>query len=284
MTERLTPQERSHREYHRSAVVDGRRKEYEVSTSERLLEEICKSFGTELLPAELNSAGLVRLSRPVALTHSLTGDRKMFQAQWTRFSPFFYDLNTLIAIYRENADNVGRKSDEFLRKEMFERIKEQNKGTENIVYFKSVTDNTHIPDVHVKTWRKGIYFAISDLGEDEDMSRVKPFFVHDRYTWGETGNKTPSVHIVFSIGPEFFSNGYRAEESDRNDQLYIDFPKQFKAHEEALSMGIKLHPSSAALEMPKPVCIEIPKSKPRELTMGLIHAYLRNTLTGHTLH
>ena len=89
---------------YREAQADGVAREYLPSTTELLLEDLCRSWNTSLLPATLgegNTSKLVRLSQPAVFDEG----KKLLQVQWTRFSP----LKSLRAIPTYKHNRKGRK-------------------------------------------------------------------------------------------------------------------------------------------------------------------------------
>src|SRR3989344_4684954 len=85
----------------RRARFENRISQYNPSTTEVLLEKICNSFGTELLPAQINPVNgtkLVRISKPAIIKKG--GRVRVLQFQYTRFSPL--SSQRMVEVYNEN--------------------------------------------------------------------------------------------------------------------------------------------------------------------------------------
>lgn len=278
----------------RSAIIhfpEGkpRTEEYNPSRSEKLLEEICRSFGTELEQAYVdiyNGRKLVRLSKPVVLTNVDTGERNLLVMQSTRFSPFTRDGSKIIEICKNKSK---KKLDDNILEEIGGKIRERDGEWDP---FREVTDNTFIPDVKLARWRKELYFAIFNLAKGqtipEDMTRS--FLIH------EHRKGTPDIHATFYREPLFVKDGWVEKDKDVRDTLRVDFPKIHSRHNEAMGLALGLHPANAIESEKQPgktlftqeayptgFSYSLLQDMPINLTMGLIHSYLKRIVLGSSL-
>jgi hypothetical protein len=277
----------------RSAVVyspEGKPKikEYNPSTSEELLEQICRSFGTELEKAYVipyNGTKLVRLSKPVALTNLDTGERNLLVMQSTRFSPFCRDQSKIIELYKNNSK---KKLDDKILEEIEEKIKKRDGGWDN---FKEITDNMFIPEVALSRWRKELYFAIFNLERNQDIPNemLKPFIVHEHM------KGIPDIYIVFHRQPQYFKDRRVEKDKDVKDTLYVGFPKIYTRQKEAIESALLIHPideikseqSGTTLftqdGYPKGASYTLSPNVSTNLTMALVQTYIKRLTLGNSL-
>lgn len=259
---------------------------YDPSRTEILLEEIARSFGTELGEAYLNrdnGTKLVRLSRPLVLTHSSTGERSLLAMQYTRFSPFLLDRETIIRVHKEKTPRDKRKSPEKVMELIGTAIEE--KDGSNWDATREVTDTMFIPNIPIVRWRKHFYFAVFRLDSKEDLPEdAQPFTIHEEIVYGR---RPSDIHITFTREPLFVSSpGFGGVRNDLKspDSLRFSFPKIYSKHREAISSTNTLH-SSERREVvgERGVTYEIPSSESSTLTMASIQAYLKKMCVGVTL-
>jgi hypothetical protein len=277
----------------RSAVVyspEGKPKikEYNPSNSEELLEQICRSFGTELEKAYVipyNGTKLVRLSKPVALTNLDTGERNLLVMQSTRFSPFCRDQSKIIESYKNNSK---KKLDDKILEEIEEKIKERDGEWD---HFKEITDNKFIPNVALARWRKELYFAIFNLDKNQDVPKemLKPFIIHEHM------KGIPDIYIVFHRQPQYFKDDWVEKDKDVKDALYVDFPKIHKKQGEAMESALLIHPVNRIEGKQSGTTLFTQDSYPRgasytlspdvstNLTMALIQTHLKRITLGNSL-
>ena len=251
---------------------------YTPSTTELLLEQICELFGTELLQAYVNPANgtkLVRISKS-AIVESSNRKKRVLQFQYTRFSPLHY--SEMINVYNQN--RTRRKDG---RKILYASIlKEIEKQYEKWDAFEEVTNPTYLDNLNLHRWEKGLYFSVYDIENEEGLEeRLNPFLIHEHVHFD---GKLPQVHITFKIEP-FFEIGAGVENTnDKYDKLNIDFPQTEVEHRICVNSALSLHPLDN-LKIPESAFkheygrfeenYKLHSNVPRELTMGLITAYLR---------
>lgn len=264
---------------------NNREKTYTASTTELLLEQICESFGTELLQAEINDINgtkLVRESRPAIVRHP-EGKKRILQVQYTRFSPLMENPNKIAEVYNKNrARQKGKRkiSNESALREIWEQHEEWDA-------FEIVTNQEYINDFNLHRWRKSLYFAVYDVENKEKAAeKLKPFSVHEPI---EFGKRLPQIHITLDIEPFFVIGLVQENTKEIYDNLRIDFPQEEAEHRMRIGSALSLHPLTN-LKHPENAFKEnyeifrknykIHSSVPRELTMGLITAYLRRLCLG----
>jgi hypothetical protein len=253
--------------------------EYLASGTEKLLEKMCESFGTELLQAyvnPLNGPKLVRQSEPAVVSHP-SGKKRVLQFQYTRFPAF--QSNRAIDVYNENRARMKSK-----RKISSESVwKEIGAQHEEVDAFEAVTNEKYIKHLELHRWPKGLYFAVYDVENEQGLAeRLKPFLIHEHV---EFEGKLPRIHITFDIEPYFVTgDSYREPTKDVYDTLAIDFPQIAEEHRACERAALSLHPLNSLIVPEKafqhnPRTLtqrhEIHSEVPRKLTMGLIAAYLR---------
>lgn len=273
-------------------------KEYSPSGTEELLEEVCRSFHTELGQAEINPINgtkLVRVARPIVVANQYTHEESLLAFQYTRFSPFYGDSSKLVEMYKANVQVPHNKSFEKIMEDIERSVKERQGGEWNP--FEEVTDSAYIPDVHLARWRKALYFSVFKLDNDGvPQQQVKPFTIHEG---GSFANRPPDIHITFQRAPLFFDGNRVENDKGLTDYLTVDFPRIRQEHNAALQTAFSLHPldkigqgtapSSNEVTFKitsdgiKQTMYDIPSSTPREQTMGFIQAYLRKVCSGSTL-
>lgn len=254
--------------------------EYTPSKTELLLEQICASFGTELLQAYLNpviGAKLVRQSKPTIAQHP-DGKERVLQFQYTRFSPLY--ASGAVEIYNKNrATRKGKRKREICYASMIREIEKQHEKWNS---FEEVTNSRYIDNLNLHRWQKELYFAVYDIGDKEGIEeKLKPFLIHERVHFDE---KLPQVHITFSIKPFFEIGGMRENTHDKYDILNIDFPQADAEHRTCVHSALSLHPLNN-LRSPENAfkeehgrfgeTIQIHSNVSRELSVGLIAGYLR---------
>lgn len=259
---------------------NNREKTYTASTTELLLEQICESFGTELLPAEINDINgtkLVRESRPAIVKHP-EGKKRILQVQYTRFSPLMENNDKIVEIY--NGNRVRQKGKRKIsNKSALREIWEQHEEWDA---FEIVTNPRYIDNLNLHRWRKGLYFAVYDVENKERIAeKLKPFSVYEPI---EFGKRLPQIHITLNIEPFFLIGIVQENTREVYDNLRIDFPQEEAEHRMRISSALSLHPLTN-LKNPENAFKEnyerfrkdykIHSSVPRKLTMGLITAYLR---------
>lgn len=260
---------------HRTARFLHRTVEYNPSTSETILEKMCGSFGTELLPAVITPERLVRVSEPAFVT-SPDGRNRVLQFQYTRFSP----LTSRNAHEVYNKNRVRGRKRELSHESMLKEIEGQNEPW-NLV--REVTDSAYFENLRVHRWPKGLYFAVYDTEEKPGVTRtLKPFLVYESNTQLE--GVLPSVHLTLSIEPFFVVGSMREGTRDKYDSLNINFPRINTEHRNNVESALNLHPLNQ-LRTPQDAFKEdgrifseryrVHSDVPRELTMGFIAAYLR---------
>jgi hypothetical protein len=269
---------------------------YDPSGTERLLEEVCLSFGTELGEAFINpwnGTKLVRTSRPAIVTHRGTGERRALQFQYSRLSPFLRCEGKVIELYREHTKS-RKKSNERVLGDLMEAIKDRNNGQWDV--FRDVTDNQFIPGVGVARWPKELYFAVYRLGEAGlPEEELQPFTIHDSLVFRGI---MPDVHITFQRQPRFVRHDWIEPTPEAYDGLHFSFPRQQYEHEEAVSSAVSVSPLDKLRAesrdgeqpetfrrnyFPRTVTHDISSDMSRTLTMGYIQAYLRKLSVGATL-
>lgn len=256
-------------------------REYSPSQTERLLEEICLSFKTELKPAyvnPLNGAKLVRLSKPVILTHKETGGKSLLAMQSTRFSPFF-DQNEVARIYN-NMDPKKEDSEEETLTEIEEEIRKRDDKDNS---FRAVTDRNYIPRLSLARWRKEIYFAVFSL-DAVPTEEVKPFMIRE---YGIGGPGLPDVHLVFRRQPLYLNQGSILNHQ-RKDSLSFDFPRISRRHDDALGLASSLlfpdkQDLKSGLTPRTSATYDIDPKAPVTRTMAFIQRYLQRITQGTTL-
>jgi len=256
------------------------------NATDELLEEICSSFGTELLSEEINTINgvkAVRISRPVVVT-DLDGQNRILQAQYTRFPP----LHSLrfIEVYNRNR-SMQRGKRKISRESVVREIIKQHQPWDS---HSEITDPRYIENLEVNRWEKGVYFAVYDLKGDEIPDNLEPFLIHEEGF--EFKRRLPSLHITLHKEPLFLIGEIRREDSDDvYDNLRISFPETQHQHNQAFDSTVLLHPvnklgNGSETQMFKRdfrrfgEIYEIHSSVPEELTMGLIRGYLRRYCLG----
>jgi hypothetical protein len=255
-------------------------RQYTPSTTEVLLEEMCKTFGTELLPAIIDSGSgtkLVRISKPslIAQTNRV---KKIMQFQYTRFSPVD-DSEKMCEVYNSN-----RK-----RKLCIESIwKEIKKKHEKWDCISEVTDNEYIEFLKLHRWKKSLYFAVYDIENEEGIEeRLKPFLIHEHIQFD---GKLPQAHINFSIKPFFVVKYIRENTKNIYDSLSITFPQTEAEYRSRTNIALSLHPLDN-LKSPENAIIrdfgrfgenyQIHSRVPRILTMAFIEKYLKEVVSAN---
>lgn len=258
------------------------RRQYEPSTSELLLEEMCRSFGTELLEAYINIINrtmLVRIANPVRITNP-NGVEKTLQFQLARFCPA--DHRRAREIFQKNLGKPS-KADTI-------RIGQEREG--NWDSFRAVTDQYYLEHLGVHRWPKEIYVAVY---EEKYSPDPKLFWIHEQRE--QVG--APRLCMKFEIQPYFIIG--MSQESDRDiyDQLIITFPQIEIEHQECEKAALDLHPLkylylpergpafpafNVAQQYISPLIYDIHSSVPRQTTMGFICAYLRHFLWGKSFY
>lgn len=197
---------------------------YTPSTSEILLEDLCKKFNTKLLDAELNPVNgykIVRVSKPVIIDDFMTNRNKLLQCQYTRFEPFFH--NRAFKAYKENTKKKNAKKFTEEVENDFEKFRARNRCPEVVM------NPYYMKELNVHRWGKELYFAVWDVTDDyrgitDDKERqIEPFKVHDVNTIFD--NKFADLHMTLSIEPFFVMNQQREDTSKLYDTLRIAFPK-----------------------------------------------------------
>lgn len=264
----------------RIATLEGKTREYEPSRTELYLENICKSFGTELLQAEINPINgtkLVRLSQP-AIVHHTNGKRRILQTQYTRFSPLHY--SEAVEVYNENrARRKGKRKISSVS--VHEEIARQHEEWD---VFEEVTNPDYIAHLNLHRWEKELYFAVYDTEDKRLEEGLRPFLIHEPV---HINGKLPQVHITFHIEPYFVIGQIgliMRHREDISDSIKIDYSQIKAEHRERIGSALFLHPLNN-LRNPENVFKEeyvrfgetyqVHPRVPRELTMGLIAAYLR---------
>lgn len=256
-------------------------REYSPSTTEKILEEICKSFGTELGQAyidTLNGIKLVRLSTPVVLTNEQTNKKTLLQCQYTRFSPF--GNSKMLDIYNKNANSKKKLS-----------------WADFEVSSHEVTDSHYFP-VALHRWQKALYFSVFNLEDKEVMpEKLKPFLIHE---YGNFNKKPPYLHIEFSIEPCFVIGNLAEDSAAIYDEITFSYPQTSKTHDLNISQALSLCP----LDKLNPESFESSRSKlkdipfeietqaffreiykisslvPRTTTMNFINTFLKSECLG----
>jgi len=250
--------------------------QYEPSTTELLLEKICRSFGTELLQAYVNPVNgtkLVRESKPTVVEHP-NGKKRVLQFQYTRFSPL--RSSRVSEVYNKNrAMEKGKR--EISHESVLREIEKQH---EKWNAFEAVINPKYINNLNLHRWEKELYFAVYDIENKGIEEKLKPFLIHEHVQFD---GKLPQVHITFHIEP-FFVIGMMKESTENiYDRLKIDFPQIYAEHRTCIQSALSLHPLDK-LRSPEKAFEEdygrsesykIHSSIPRELTMGFIAGYLR---------
>lgn len=262
---------------------------YRASQTEILLEEMASSFGTSLEQAYLNpynGAKLVRLTRPILLTHKNTGEKSVLAMQMTRFSLFTIDFNKAVEIYKENAKLPANTSSNRVMERIEAEVKEiYGKDWDSL---REVTDNNYVPHLTLGRSRKKFYFAVYKLGLGSPrMKELEPFTIHDVRS---SERRTPDIYITFEREPMFFKGQFR-QDPDEPDKLRISFPRINQIHNQALDSALRLHPVRYNDADPFRLVNAVNESSlreldfrfPSELAMGLIQSYLRTVTTGKSL-
>ena len=252
--------------------------QYEPSATELLLEQICESFGTELLQAYVNPANgakLVRESKPVIVEHP-NGRRNFLQVQYTRFSPLHSSRAT--EVYNKNRVMQKGKR-EISHASVWKEIRKQHEKWDA---FEEVTNPKYIDNLNLYRWEKGLYFAVYDIESKEGIEeRLKPFLIHRNVQFN---GKLPRIHITFDIEPDFGIAHTREHSGGIYDRIAIDFPQIQAEHGRCVSSALSLHPLNKLREPEKAFRenygrfgknYEVKPSVPRQLTMGMIAGYLR---------
>lgn len=273
-----------------SRTVDGYKRKYAASTTELFLEEICKSFGTELLQARIDdirgigSTMLTRVSNPSIIEHP-NGKKKLIQFQYTIFSPL-HDYSRITEVYNKN--RIRQKGKRKISRESV--LKEITKQHEKWDSFSEVTDERYIEYLNLHRWEKGLYFAVYDVDYDiEDTEgiegRIKPFSVHEPFPLNK---KLPELYITFYIKPYFVIGNVEENTKDIYDDITIRFPQIENEHNSGIRTALSLHPLDK-LDKQKTLVdpnqeigeerifktYKIHSEVPKKLTMGFIRAYLR---------
>src|SRR3989338_8119345 len=255
----------------RRARFENRISQYNPSTTEVLLEKICNSFGTELLPAQvnpINGTKLVRISEPAIIKKG--GGVRVLQFQYTRFSPL--DSRRMVEVYNKNRAVNRRK--EISHDAILKEIEEQHSPWDSI---REVTDEGYIENLRLHRWPKQLYFAVYDTN-GVLRKEPRPFLIHERNSLLE--DLTPTLHLTLNIEPFFVVRMQREDTKDICDSLDVTFPKIREENDNSFLTALGLHPLQAEgfTETHKPTfygSYKIKANLPRELTMGFIRAYLR---------
>ncbi len=252
--------------------------QYEPSTTELLLEEMCKSFGTGLLQAEvnpINGTKLVRESKP-AIVECPKGKKRVLQFQYTRFSPLY--SQRMGEVYNKNL-SIERGKREISLESVWKKIEKQHEKWDA---FEEVTNPRYINNLNLHRWEKRLYFAVYDVENEKGIEkRLKPFLIHEHVQFD---GKLPQVHITLGIEPFFAIGQWRENTKDKYDRISIDFPQTNAEHRTCINSALSLHPLNN-LRNPEQAFKEdygrfgenyqIHSDVPRELVMGLIAGYLR---------
>lgn len=266
------------------AVYNRRKVKYDASTSEILLEEMCLSFGTELLPGIIEGINtglpiLYRLSRP-AIVGNIERDRRLVQFQHTRFSPM-HNFVKFSEVYRQNTQN--KKSERLTDAKIAEEVAEVYETNP----VGAVTKTQHVSKASIHRWPKGVYVAVYNTDEKQD----KPFKVHEPFGLPGEG-RLPMMHLHLDIQPFFVINEHQENTSNPYDHLWITFPEITRHTENSISSALKAiplnklnSPENAFIEEGKRMSLNyrIHVNVPRQATMGFIHSYLKQYLQGRTL-
>lgn len=258
-------------------------REYSPSTTEKILEEICKSFGTELGQAYINTLNgikLVRLSTPVVLTNEQTNKKTLLQCQYTRFSPF--GSSKMLDIYNKNANSKKKLS-----------------WADFEVSSHEVTDSHYFP-VALHRWQKALYFSVFNLEEKEVMpEKLKPFLIHE---YGNFNKKPPYLHVEFKIEPYFVIGNLTENTANIYDKIIFSYPQVDSNHYLNINLALSLYPldklnpeslESGGFELKEkdiPFKIEtqaffreiykISSLVPRTTTIGFINTFLKSECLG----
>ena len=250
--------------------------EYQLSTSERLLEDMCKSFNTELGPAEVNAVSyplFTRLSFPVAVSH-LDGSERILRFQLTRFSPLWsrsaldvYDANTGGRVKKEEMDYAELEKEILKQNELWNAVE-------------NVTKRGYIDNLHVRRWQEEIYIAVYD--SEKGKAPENPFLIHSTEDFRTMKlENLPIDHITFTIEPDFVlmrGGQYKSEETV--DRISIRRPKEHEmlirtlnpiTQESNILFNFIVSPSTD---------FEFDSSVGRLRTMGFIQAYLNQICRG----
>lgn len=270
----------------RTLKHEGRTREYLPSTTKLLLEEMCQSFGTELLEAQIHMAAveslLVRNSKP-AVIKSPTGKR-ILQFQHTRFSRL-HDEDRALDVYIQNRmRHKGKRK--ISTATAIDEIYAQHEPWD---VAKELTDISYVKDLSLHRWPKGIYVAVYDAPDLKGKDELKPFNVYETV---EFGGKLPNVHIIFRVEPFFVIGQMRQSTRDIYDTLAIDFPQIRAEHRRNEQTALDLYQLNN-LKSPEKAfehnyerfgeSYQIHSQIPREATMGFIQAYLRKFCLNRTL-
>lgn len=254
------------------------------TATDELLEELCSSFGSELLPERINpynGTKAVRLSRPVVLIDS-EGQSRILQAQYTRFSPLH--SYRYVDVYNRNR-SMERGKRKISKGSVNREIEKQHQSWNPRL---EMTDTRYIKYLEVARWEKEVYFAVYDLAREPEEELV-PFLIHEEI---ELDRRLPSLHITLHHEPSFLIGEFRRETGDElYDTLRVSFPETQYQHNQALDSALLLHPVNKlgdGSEFPLfkrdlkrfGEYFEIHSSVPEELTMGLIRGYLRRFCLG----
>src|SRR3989344_2996751 len=125
--------------------------DYDASTSELLLEEICESFGSYLQAAYVNPdkrTQLVRRANPTILQPP-SGQPYLLQFQYSRLSPL--NLDRSFEVYKQN------RKRKISLDTFYKEIRAEHTPWDS---FSEVTDLHYIQNLPIHRWPKKIYAAI----------------------------------------------------------------------------------------------------------------------------
>jgi hypothetical protein len=251
---------------------------YYASNTEVLLEDICKSFGTELMQAYINPINGIKLTRESkpALVMNPDGKNKVLQFQYTKFTPFF--SSKWFDIYKQNRRR--KISEEGANK----NIEKELEG-KNMDFLDTVIDSHCINNLPLHRFQKALYFAVYNL-DNKAPEKLEPFSVYDITRFN---GKLPEVHMTLSIEPFFVINQTCENTKQIYDNLRIRFPEADSKHATCTKSALDFHPlymldkekihgypdSTFESHCEMHARYQIHSQVPRELTMGFIHAYLK---------
>ncbi|MFA5927142.1 MAG: hypothetical protein WCT32_00420 [Patescibacteria group bacterium] len=261
----------------RQVPYKGKPVDYEMSTSEQLLEKICRGLGTDLLSAEIGgdtrgSIFLVRRSRPTLITGQW-GEKFMLQFQLTRFSADY--SRRFLDVYCRNMGQPDLAKTDPNRAEKYVR---DERGRRPVV--DSVTRSDFYRTAILHRWPKAIYCAIYPVTEAENtLELVQPASIYDPgISWH---GRLAVHHLTLMIEPVFVLGNVAEPRSELSDLLTIRLPEKERVMSMAFRQATESYPIDRLSDLEKPfltdpnsfcVSYRINAAVPRAMSMGFFQS------------
>ncbi len=199
---------------------------------EKLTEELCESFGSELLPATDNypfPGILTRPTKPVVVSGLTSSEAAVLAFQYSRFSPFHS------ARWREIWKTNARKRS--VNEESVLRDLEE-KGLSS----KAALEDDIVPFLPLANFREAVYvsvFRLQQFGPEGETDRgdiqIEPFDIFEE--GGNWNGRWSDCFIKYQTAEVFYVRGSREKLKGLKDILDFVFPAVHRRHMRGLSRG-----------------------------------------------